>query len=37
MKHEDYLYLIEFFLKRGDIETAENFVKIMNMPELPKL
>lgn len=32
MTHDDWLYLIEFFLKCGDVEAAENTVKIMNAP-----
>lgn len=29
MKHDDWLYLVEFFLKRGDVETSEWCVKNM--------
>jgi hypothetical protein len=30
MTHDNCLYMIEFYLKRGDIEAAEQQVSIMN-------
>lgn len=33
MKHEDWLYLIEFFTKRGELDKAETIVKAMKWEE----
>ena len=33
MTHDDYLYLIEFFLKQQDIESAEQVVQNMKPKE----
>ena len=35
MKHEDWLYLIEFFLRRG--RSAEDVVKAMKKSEAPDI
>lgn len=37
MKHEDWLYLIEFFTKRGELEKAETVVRAMKWEEPPTI
>lgn len=36
MTHDDYLYIIEIFLRHGNLEFAENLAKIMkaSFPDL---
>lgn len=38
MKHDDWLYLLEFFMKRNDVETAQTIVAAMkNSDEINKI